>query len=165
MALRTPYTPIQVRAAHLLAMNYTQESVALQLGVSMRTIARWHADHGFYNYIIELGSSHIERIEEKFLANVALSLDVIGRGISGEIDVESKQYAEARRFWESFAQKWANRVADSNLPAPPVQQAIAGPSGGFSYPSDPRRPESEPHPVHHADEGQLQPGAASLAFG
>ncbi len=90
------WNPAQDRAARLMALGYTQQMVADELQVTLRTVQNWCAIPGFYVYVDELAAMAWTRVEPRLMANIELALDVQRRMLLGEIDAKSPRYVEAR---------------------------------------------------------------------
>ena len=117
-------TPIQLRAAQLLASGLTQEEVGKRVGVSRRTIVRWLGIQEFKNLSFglvslnppEKGKVEIPLEKTETQTNYALS-DLVPMAIKTLVDILVDP--EARRVDKlkavSLVGEWAGLTSDFNV--------------------------------------------------
>ena len=79
-----------------MAIGYTQQMAADEMGIALRTVQNYCAKKGFYEYVKHLSLLAWERVEPSLMANMELALDVQRQVLLGKIDAKDGRYVEAR---------------------------------------------------------------------
>lgn len=118
------WTPSEDRVARLLAIGYTQEMAADELGMARRTVQNYCAKPGFYEYVKHLSLLAWERVEPSLMANMELALDVQRQVLLGKLDAKDNRYIEARaliqvliRFLQVATRKTDDGEVEAGTPA------------------------------------------------
>lgn len=116
----------------MMALGYTQQMVADELGCTIRAVQKWCATPGFYQRVDELAALAWQRIEPGLMSNIELALDVQRLMLLGKVDAKDGRYIEAKALIATVIRLLSVR-RDTQPPAADLEfpPAIELPAGHF----------------------------------